>query len=429
MQKTRIVPTFQKIVDTSTVLPNSGSTFETFYPPSFDGDLVVFYGNNATYEGIYCSSLSNPSLQIVSDNHTPIPDLDGPPTSNQQLSLDAYVAYPGGGLTPCMSQLNSPRPIVLDGTAVFFAANWNTKRAGIFALDLKNAKEPLTLISDSDGYFKDGAFGQPSGSLGGVYFSAVGADSSKGPLGVYTVPASGAVGANPKLLLNTQTAKTSDQSMISSIGNSQIRPLLPNSQIFVFGLNNNNGGSEAIYSLGAEGLQYVLQPGQKIGNYSVATMDSAYPIYQELAVNGTLMACQVSLGQGEDNSDYAIVCCTTEPPFMPQVICAAQWNQQIPGGGGYYTGDGFGTPVSDGKYVAFVVTYSVQEAGDPLTCLIVWNSMTNVLSTAIDANTVIDGQLVNYILTHNSSFVDGKLTLELGVGPNTGIYVADLSRF
>jgi len=72
MQKTRTVPTFQKIVDTTTTLPNSGSAFMTIYPPGFDGECVVFYGNNTTYEGIYYSEVSNPSLQIVSDNHTPI---------------------------------------------------------------------------------------------------------------------------------------------------------------------------------------------------------------------------------------------------------------------------------------------------------------------------------------------------------------------
>jgi hypothetical protein len=216
MQKTRTIPTFQKIVDTTTTLPNSGSAFQTFYPPGFDGECVIFYGNNTTYEGIYYSEISNPSLQIVSDNHTPITDLNGPPTTNTERSLDAYVSYPAGGLAPCMSQLNTPRPIIVNGAAVFFAANWNTRRAGIFSLDPKRGGASLTLISDSDGYFQGGAFGQPSGAMGGVYVSAVGANPSSVPVGVYTVPASGLVGANPKLLLNTQTATTPDQSKIAS---------------------------------------------------------------------------------------------------------------------------------------------------------------------------------------------------------------------
>jgi hypothetical protein len=230
--------------------------------------------------------------------------------------------------------------------------------------------------------------------------------------------------------MNPRTIEQASWNRWSSIGNGQIRPLLPTSQIFVFGTNDNNGGSEAIYGYGAQGLQYVLQPGQTIGEYSVATMDTLYPIYNELCAGGALMACQVTLGNGKDSLDYAIVACSADAPFTPQVICAAQWNQQIPGGDGYFSGNGFGTPVTDGKYIAFVTTYSVQEAGTPLlTCLIVWNSQTNELSTAIDASTVINGQPVNYILTHNNSFVDGKLALELGVGTTTGIYVADLSKF
>lgn len=425
MPKTGIVPTFQKIVDTTEILPNSGSKFEEIYPPGFDGKYVVFYGNNQTYEGIYCSEIGNPSLRVLSDNHTSIPDLNGPPTTRQDPNRDAYVAYPSGSLAPCASLLVTPRPIVLSGTAVFFAANWMTTRAGIFSMDLEKKTAPLALVSDSDGYFKGGAFGQPSGAKGGVCFSAVGARSSI-PTGVYAVPASGAVNADPKLLLNVQADETPDHRKIAAIGNAQIRTLLPTSQVFVYGVDDQ--GNCAIYGCRAQGLQYVLKQGQVIGEYSVGT-DTAYPIYNEICAGGALVACQVTLGGRKDSLDYAIVACSADPPFTPQVICVAQWNQEIPGGGGYYSGNGFGTPVTDGKYVAFVTTYSVQEAGTLLTCLLVWNSQTGQLSTAIDANTLIDGQPVNYILTHNSSFVDGKLALLLQVGATTGIYVADLSMF
>lgn len=424
MPKTGIVPTFQKIVDTTEILPNSGSKFEEIYPPGFDGKYVVFYGNNQTYEGIYCSEIGNPSLRVLSDNHTSIPDLNGPPTTRQDPNRDAYVAYPGGSLAPCASLLVAPRPVVLSGAAVFFAANWMTERAGIFSLDLEKKTAPLTLISDSDGYFKGGAFGQPSGAKGGVCFSAVGARSSI-PTGVYAVPASGAVNADPKLLFNMQASETPDGRKIVGIGNPQIRPLLPTSQVFVYGVDDQ--GSVAIYGYGAQGLQYVLKQGQVIGEYSVGT-DTAYPIYNEICAGGALVACQATLDRGKDSSAYGIVVCSADPPFTPQVICVAQWNQKIPGGGGNYSGNGFETPVTDGKYVVFETTYSTTESG-LLACLLVWNSQTGQLSTAIDANTLIDGQPVSHIHTHNSSFVDGKLALRLKVGATHGIYVADLSKF
>ena len=288
MKQSAVALKYIKIVDTNTPLPFSGANFLNFYAPTFDGKGVAFYGNNSNREGIYYASLVEPlgssTIVRVSDSQTPIAALNGPPTTNDSLNppQDAYVSYTANTpLSPCNSDLDQPRPVMMNDGIAFFAANWQTNISGIFSFNTTSASiTPLVTSTGTGGNFS--LFSQPTGALNMVCFSAM---TNNNSAGIYTVPVVGGTGAT-KQLVDMSTATTPDGKKIAEFGNCQIQPLLPESTVFVFG-RHQPSGNEAIYSCRGNSLQYVIQPGQKIGGYPMSS--GANTVWHELSQAGNIV--------------------------------------------------------------------------------------------------------------------------------------------
>lgn len=433
MKKSAVALKYYKIADTNTPLPFSGSNFLNFYSPTFDGKGVAFYGNNLNREGIYYAMVGqptglvgSPTIVRVSDSQTPIAALNGAPTSNDSLQppRDAYVSYlPDSPLSPCNSDLDQPRPLILNEGIAFFAANWQTNTYGIFSFNTTSTSiTPLVTNTGIGGNFS--TFSQPTGALNMVCFSGINPSST----GVFTVPIVGGTGGD-KQLLNIANAVTPDGQHIAEFGNSQIQPLLPESTVFVFG-RQQPSGNEAIYSCRGNSLQYVIKPGQNIGGYTVPT--GADTVWHEFSQAGNMVVLQTQLNDSDQNPWAAVVAATVQGGTVgtPQLICIS--TPQPAPGGGIFSGNAFATPpVTDGKRIAFSAQYEEGFRTD-LVGLYVWGPSTaGKVIRVMDATSQVDGQMVTGIDITNSSFVDGMLAvmLQLGDSGSQAVYLVDLSMY
>lgn len=428
MSKTKTQIKALKIADTNTILPDSGKAFMNFFAPSYDGTAMTFYGNNSDYEGIYyagaeINAKQSPSLVKISDNHTAIPDLNGPPTTNTMYNLDAYVAYNAGYLSPCSQSVLSARPMALNGGVAFFAANWNTQRVGIFAYDAKSNKVS-TLVSNTKGEFQQCQFSQPTAMGSTVYFSGVGKTLEPigkltPPQGVFSIPLSGA-GSDPTQVLDASVVAF-DSNLFNSFGTSHSAN---GKEIYLYGLYADKKTTLAVdgifsYSTVAKDLKRVVPVGQKFGDWTIPH----YGAWAQCSVAGDIVAFQTSVNPGSFPALFASV---KGQPTLIQV-----GNGNIPGGGGQFDGNAFATPpVTDGKYVAYSGLYSTTGGFGENAGLFVWNSATGVSSPVLLANDPLDGkQFFNIALT-TSSFVNGWLAaLITFTDGSSGVYLLDLSSF
>ncbi|MGY4303844.1 hypothetical protein ACVIJ6_001087 [Bradyrhizobium sp. USDA 4369] len=419
--------TYKKLVDTNTPLPNSGSTFQEFQPPVFDGSTVVFCGSNQTYEGLY-AVMSDGSLVTVSDNHTTIPQLQGPPTSAQDDQPDAYVQSVSGQLSYCGNELSTPRPAVIGNQVIFFAANWPQNLAGIFKFDLKTQSLSASdIVDNSTGLFAGGQFSQPTvSSLGAVYFSAAGASNTPPP-GVYAVPVTGGTDG-PAQVLDITTAATPSGIQIANLSNSQQRPLLPVTQLFVCGLQTGTSGNEGIFCYGAAGLELVAWAGQAIGTYTIAT--GAGTFWTEIAYAEQLLAFNVGLLDSQQDISTGLVALPQPSPTSTPVLIATNM-QEIPGGGGQFDGNEFATPpVCDGTRVVFTGAYFPTQGFGEVIGLFVWNAKTGQSAKILDSNDKLGSAQFSNIYLQQGCFVGGQLVGCLLLSDGTsGIYQFDLSNY
>ncbi len=332
---------------------------------------------------------------------------------------------PAGQLAPCSAELSRPRPALVAGTVTFFAANWPAGRAGIFAYDIATGQlaQPY-LASNSDGYFTGGQFSQPTAGLSAAVFTASGPAGGPAP-GLYSVPISGGSGT-PAQLLDITTATTPSGKQIANIGNAQVRPLLPASELVVYGQHAD--GNEAIFAVQGGALKTLVPEGQTVGGYPIAS--GAGTFWTELAFSGSLLAfnCQLSPGGGGILAGL-IAMPQTSPPG--DLVMIANASQTIPGGNGTFDGNEFATPpVCDGTRVVFTGMYFPTQGFGETFGLFVWNATTGLSAKVLDSNTMIGTRQISNMYLHDGGFVDGKLAASvLFADQSSGIYLFDLSGY
>jgi hypothetical protein len=421
-----------KIADTTTVIPDGpGKTFAHFAAPSLEGNNIVFYGKSThdyICEGLY-GSFDGGALVKISDILTTIPDLNGPPSDNE---FAGYIArayepfYQPQELMPCTYSLNHSRPLILDGTVVFFAANWQMNISGIFAFDLKTSTY-RTLALDSQGYFKDANLEQPNAALNSIYFGSVGKSTAAKPLkpGIYSVPLSGA-GTLPdgQLVLDMNTAKTADGLQLISVGNPHLVPLLPTSSIILYANYDALVSKCSIFLYALENgqvtLSRLIKEGDIIGGHTISNSWNN----SELSLVNQYLAFRCL----DTENNHVLIGIDFDGGPGPLTYISAD-NAQIPGGGGTFNGDSFAMPpATDGVNVVFTGCYYDSDQ-NMQSGLFVWNKRTNSGRRLLDSTQTLDGQLIANFELHSNSASEGKVAVKVLFQGNVmpaAIYLVDL---
>ncbi|MTH96941.1 hypothetical protein [Roseibium sp. RKSG952] len=427
--------TYQKFIDTDHMMPGTGKPFIKFEPPVYDGNSILFLGDNEEREGLFAMTFGG-DLEKISDSATPLPDLDGPPTSAG--TQDAYVQNTSGtpSLAPCSSVLTFPRPVFVDGFVAFFAANWSVGQAGIFLFDRTSGTvRSRPLVSSVAGTFQSGIFGQPTaGPSGTVWFPGMGDANNDRPgntpaPGLFSVSVYDPAQAvrQPLDLLN---AKTPQGTQVQAVGNPKVWPCLPQDQALFFG--SGSDGNEAIYRLGQDGLQTVISAGYSFGPGPISS--GANTFYREigLAPFGNLLAFRAELTTSGGSSVAGLIALAFgEEPLEPVLITTGI--SKIPGAASEtetFDGNDFATPpATDGTRVAFCGNYFGSSIPDP-TGLFVWNARTRAANKILKTGDIMDLKQIQTVTIGSQGFVNGKLVARIGFADNSqGLYLLDLSDF
>lgn len=432
----------QKIADLNTQIPGTtGLKFAALDAPVYDGTSCVFYGHSANKqpEGLY-ASINGALLTRISDNLTTIPALQGPPTSAEDKNgriRKAFLPYLiAQQLFPAMNQLTIPRPAVLNGKVIFFAANWlpDVDNSGIFQFDPSTQTyTPLALTKS--GYFKNTNIAQPAVTQQGlVYFSTCGINGGLQTAGVYALKPLHFTDGKKEVveqLLDITKAKTKDNIQMTDVGNCQLLLLHPGNALIVYGSYLSSGSpADALFlhNIGTDStqLQRLIKGGDTLGSYTIAHQG----LYREISVAQGLMAFNCLLKGDADNTAVAVldIADTGSKPILIAYSAGV-----IPGGGGTFNGDSFAMPpVTDGTRVVFTGGYTRDTDSSTKTGLFIWNTKTKTGTKLIDSDAEIDGQrIANFNLT-TSSFVNGKLAIQVvfaGMGNSTGNFIFDLSQY
>ncbi|WP_299812422.1 hypothetical protein [uncultured Roseibium sp.] len=431
--------TYLKFIDTEYLMPGTASAFIRFEPPVFDGTSITFLGDNEEREGLFVLRY-NGVLERITDNATPLPGLYGPPTGAGQT--DAYVQSfsnspldPSGTLNPC-DTLTIPRPVFVDGFVAFFAANWPQRRAGIFLYDRSSGTvRPKPLVSNSEGAFLRGAFGQPvAGASGSVYFPGFGGpqndhSGTKMDPGIYSVSV---YDHEQKItqILNTVTASTPERNMLQSIGNPNVWPRLPEDELLFFGLNLDE--NEAIFGCNIDGLHTKVGPGYQFSDGTISGVSDTFSSQISVGRNGGLLAFKTELTISGGGAAGAVIALSFDThPAQPELILTAV--SPVPGVTGpnvMFTGNSFATPpATDGKRVAFCAGYMDDNTTNGVG-LFVWNSGAATTKLALKAGDFMDMKEVTNIHIGTDCFVDGILVAKVNFHDGSeGLYRLDLSNF
>jgi hypothetical protein len=411
---------FRTIADSTTIVPGSTDPFLYFAQPTYNGDYVVFYGNNMTYEGIYFVDTDG-NLTKVSDNFTVIQELGSVPTDGQGGIPDAYTQSASAApIAPCSNDLIYPMPVQAENGVVFSAANWQTGKAGIFYYD--TAAGTTSVVADNlTGTFSSGQFSQALYASRYFYFTAV-QNNNAHPGVYYQHILSGSTG----MIIDISTATTPSGQTLQSISNSQLQPLVPLvgqdtdlGILYFYGMLQN--GNDGIFSYGANGLQILMTAGLVIDTYTVTSI-----YYTGVSQCGNLLTFMASLNNSDQEPATGLMVMEqTETGSWNSSIVATDLSL-IP----YINQFDSFPPVTDGTRVAYVASYSEGDKG--YTAIFVWNKNTQQITIALSTANEFEGSIPQAFFLTKNSFHDGKLAVAVSFGLNYvtyGVYLLDLSGF